>query len=253
MSRVGDQQARARRAGNYGVDAPYVPAGLGVGGLALLGLAKLGTAHRAGPVAVMSCAIGGLWFLGSASSYLYTTRVGKFARWASLIGDLRLRGDEVALDMGCGRGAVLLALAKSLPRGRVVGVDLWHTSDQSGNSVDVTRRNATLEGVADRVTLENADMRDLPFADAMFDLVVSSLAIHNIPDAAGRARAVAEATRVLKPGGRLLIADIRATGEYRDRLRTLGLSDATTRGLGWRFWYGGPWVATTVACATKPA
>jgi SAM-dependent methyltransferase len=55
--------------------------------------------------------------------------------------------------------------------------------------------------------------------------VVSSLAIHNIPDAAGRAKAIAEAVRVLRPGGQLLIADIRAAGEYRDTLRQMGLAD----------------------------
>lgn len=91
------------------------------------------------------------------------------------------------------------------------------------------------------------------FADDTFDLVVSSLAIHNIADVAGRAQAVAEAARVLKPRGRLLITDIRATAAYRDQLRRLGWTDVTTRGLGLRFWYGGPWMATTLVRATKPA
>ncbi len=250
---AGDRPARLRRVGDYGVDAPYVPAALGVGGLALLGLAGLDAAHHAGAVAVVLCTIGGLWFLACAAGYLYTTRAGKFAVWFGLLRGLRLRGDEVALDMGCGRGAVLLTLAQLLPRGRAVGVDRWKTADQSGNSIDVTRRNADLEGVADRVEVETADMRDLPFGDATFDLVVSSLAIHNIPGAAGRVRAVAEAARVLKPGGQLLIADIRATGAYRDHLRQLGWADVTTRGLGWRFWYGVPWMATTLVHATKPA
>ena len=82
--------------------------------------------------------------------------------------------------MGCGRGAVLLMAAQHLTTGRAVGVDLWRTVDQSGNSAEATRRNAVAEGVADRVELHTADMTALPFEGNSFDLVLSSLAIHNI-------------------------------------------------------------------------
>ena len=90
-----------------------------------------------------------------------------------------------------------------------------------------------------------------PFPDASFDLVLSSLAIHNIEDAAARQKAIDEAVRVLKPGGRLAIADFRATAGYASRLRELGIKDVARRGLGWRMWYGGPWAATTLVTATK--
>src|SRR5262249_12529316 len=119
-------------------------------------------------------------FLANASSFLYATRRGKFKVWNRVLDDLRLRGDERVLDMGCGRGAVLIAVAKRLTTGRATGIDLWSTSDQSGNARDVTLQNATLEGVRDRIDVETGDMRSLPFADRSFDLVVSSLAIHNI-------------------------------------------------------------------------
>ena len=109
-----------------------------------------------------------------------------------------LRGDEMVLDMGCGRGAVLTAVARRLTTGRVTGVDIWSTTDQSGNAKDVTLRNASLEGVSDRVRIETADMRELPFPDATFDLVVSSLAIHNIRSNADRKRAISEGFRVLE-------------------------------------------------------
>jgi ubiquinone/menaquinone biosynthesis C-methylase UbiE len=95
-------------------------------------------------------------------------------------------------------------------------------------------------------------MRSLPFEDNSFDLVVSSLAIHNIRESAGRLKAIAEAVRVLRPGGRLLIADIRATRQYQAQLVKLGMSAITRRGLGWRFWWGGPWAATRLVQATKP-
>ncbi|HEX5506684.1 MAG TPA: class I SAM-dependent methyltransferase [Thermomicrobiales bacterium] len=242
---------RFRRDGEYGFDAPYAPIGLGLGGVAFLVGAVLNATQGVVGAAIVLL-LAAVWMFLSTASYIYTTRRGKFAVWAELLASLRLRGDERLLDLGCGRGAVLLMAAQLLPRGEAVGVDLWKTSDQSGNDPAVTRRNAAAEGVAGRVALETADMRALPFADGTFDLVVSSLAIHNIPAAPERAKAVAEAARVLKPGGRVVIADIRAADEYAAELRRLGLRDVALRPLGWRFWYGGPWVAARLVTATKP-
>src|SRR5205085_10830956 len=145
------------------------------------------------------------------AAYLYASLRGKVVVWADVLDRLDLRGGERILDLGCRRGAVLLLAAQHLPTGRAVGVDLWRRVDQSGNSPDATRRNALAEGVADRVELHTADMTALPFGDDSFDVVVSSLAIHNIPGRAGREKAVSEAVRVLRPGGRLLIADVRGT------------------------------------------
>jgi SAM-dependent methyltransferase len=244
---------RAHRRGEYGVDAPTVPAVFVAAGIATLALAAVGALLVHSVAMTVICAILSAYLLLGAASYLYTTRAGKFAVWARLIGELPLRGDERVLDLGCGRGAVLLLVAQALPAGTAVGVDLWKTGDQSGNAPDVTRRNAVAEGVADRVELQTADMRELPFADASFDLVVSSLAIHNIHAPDGRERAIDEAVRVLKPGGRLLIADILATADYAARLRERGMADVALRGLGWRFWYGGPWMPTRLVRATKPA
>ena len=192
-----------------------------------------------------------VFFLANAASFLHTTRRGKFLEWERILDRLRLRGDERVLDMGCGRGAVLTAVARRLTTGRAAGVDIWSTRDQSGNARDVTVRNAALEGVGDRVEIETGDMRALPFPDATFDLVVSSLAIHNIRSNADRRQAVAEGFRVLKPGGRMVIADIRATRVYADALRTLGASNIERRRLGWRFWWGNPFACTTLLTASK--
>ncbi len=231
--------------GDYGVDAPYVPV-LMLAGVAALGIigALVGSA---GP------AIGGLGLLLSAASYLFATRSGKFTLWQRLLGDLGLTGDEQVLDMGCGRGAVLVMAARLLPRGRATGVDLWSRSDQSGNAEQTTLSNAELEGVGDRVEVHTGDMTRLPFDPAAFDVVLSSLAIHNISDPAGRRRAVDEAARVLRPGGKLVITDIKATADYAEALRRLGMSEVSRRRLGWRGWFGGPWVATSVVTARKPA
>ena len=190
--------------------------------------------------------------VATAVFYLHTTRVGKFHAWARVLDELALHGDETVLDLGCGRGAVLLAAAKRLPRGRAIGVDLWR-ADQSGNSPEQTLTNAALEEVADRVEVHTADITELPFDDGSVDVVVSSLVIHNLPDRAAREAAMREAARVLRPGGRLAIADLWATRQHAAQLREMGWTDVERRNLGWRMWWGGPWLPTHVVTATKPA
>jgi ubiquinone/menaquinone biosynthesis C-methylase UbiE len=182
---------------------------------------------------------------------MYATRSGKFVVWDRVLRDLRLAGDETVLDLGCGRGAVLLAAAKRLPRGRAIGVDLWQ-ADQTDNSEQATLANAVAEDVVDRIELHTADMTGLPFPDESVDVIVSNLAIHNIPGHAGRREALDEAVRVLRPGGRLAIADLWETRQHADRLRELGWLDVRRRNLGWRMWYGGPWFSTRLVTATKP-
>jgi arsenite methyltransferase len=204
-------------------------------------------------ISVLAPGFTALWLFLNAGTFVYTTRAGKFAVWADLLDRLDLKGDERLLDIGCGRGAVLLMAAQRLPRGRAVGVDVWSSTDQSGNAEEVTRKNAALEGVTERIELHTADMRRLPFDDGSFDVVVSSLAIHNVPGAGERAKALREAARVLKPGGKLAIADIRHTRAYARELAACGLKLTERRSLGYRFWYGaGPWAATRLVAAIKP-
>ena len=153
--------------------------------------------------------------------------------------------------MGCGRGAVLTAVARRLTTGAVTGIDIWSAKDQSGNSKEVTLRNASLEGVGDRVEIETEDMRALTYPDETFDLVVSSMAIHNIPENTERKRAITEGFRVLKPGGRMVITDIHATEDYAEVLQELGASNVERRRLGPGFWWGNPFVGATLLTASK--
>ena len=216
-----------RRRGSYGIDAPFAPVFM-----AALAALEVALAVISGSVRPLMAALFILAFLGF---YLYTTLRGKFVVWADLLDGIKLRGDERILDLGCGRGAVLLMAAQHLTTGRAVGVDLWRKVDQSGNSAQATQRNAVAEGVADRVELHTADMRALPFEDNSFDVVLSSLAIHNIGGRAGREKAIREAVRVLRPGGRLMIADVRATRQHQAQLAKLGMKDVARRRLGGLF------------------
>jgi SAM-dependent methyltransferase len=255
LHNAGDAQEQdvpvERPRGDYGYDAPAVPVIFLLVAVAAAGLGSWATLTHRG--SLMAVGFGNAaWFGLSAASYLYTTRRGKLAVWGELLDGAGLRGDEKLLDVGCGRGAVLLLAARRLPMGRVTGIDLWSTTDQSGNAEATTRANAAAEGVSERVELVTGDMRKLPFPDGAFDVVVSSLAIHNVPDAAGRKAAVEEIARVLRKGGLALLADYRNTADYQRVLRETLATTVERRNLGWRFWYGGPHAATRLVTFRKP-
>jgi len=230
----------ALRRPRYGVDAAPVPAVLSAAGVACcLAAAR----RRPGRIAM---AAAGTVLLANAGVYLHTTLRGKLRIWERELDRAGLQGNEQLLDLGCGRGAVLIAAARRLPTGRAVGVDLW-TRDQSGNSREATLANAAAAGVADRVEVHTADMTALPFPDGSFDVVTSALAIHNIPASEGRYRAVDEAMRVLRPGGQLLIADPWPMA----RKYAAHIGQGTLRPLGPGYWYGGPWLGITLLHAVK--
>ncbi len=236
--------------GDYGFDSPLIPIGLTIAAVVAGCVAVILFASSRPWLADFSLAIAVVFAL-STISFVWTTRRGKFIVWDELLDTLALRGDERLLDVGCGRGMVLILAAKRLPAGRAVGIDLWSATDQSGNREEATLRNAELEGVRDRIELRTADMRQLPFPDQSFDVVTSSLAIHNIKDAQGRAQALAEILRVLKAGGTAMIADILHTADYQRYFSSQPGTKAERHRLGWRFWYGGPQIATALVKVRK--
>src|SRR3954462_5334158 len=117
------------RRGAYGFDAPYAPLLMALGGVCMLALLVLrlwdseGVAVMPHRISTAALGVGALWLFLNAGFFVYTPRAGKFAVWAELLDRLELKGDEGLLDIGCGRGAVLLMAAQRLPRGRAVGVD----------------------------------------------------------------------------------------------------------------------------------
>jgi SAM-dependent methyltransferase len=235
---------------DYGIDAPTVVRNLAGAGLLLL-IASAGTAallrlHIVAPspltrilsmnglVTAIICLVMACWMIAS-SKWLKR----KVAR--ALLDSRDWRGDEAVLDIGCGRGLVAVAAARRVPRGKVTGVDIWQEVDLGGNSPEAISANAGAAGVADRLAVDTGDARALPYPDASFDVVASMTAIHNIPGADGRRAAIAEAWRVTRPGGQILIFDIRHARSYAAQLRALGAEVKLTGPIllwgpiGWRF------------------
>jgi len=223
---------------DYGIDAPPVIRNLllvaGTAAAAAVLLHFLGVAAPVGVPLREILLIAALNFSAVAAAMVWYSKVGKVRGRERLLDLIPWRGDETVLDVGCGRGLFLIGAAKRLTTGRAVGIDLWQNEDLSGNRPEATVENARREGVADRVEVRDGDARQLPFPDASFDVVVSSLALHNIYDRQGREQAVREIARVLKPGGRVVIVDIRHTNEYARVLAASGLTEVrrSTSGLG---------------------
>src|SRR5262245_46222297 len=224
---------------DYGLDAPGVVRNLLVAAAAGL---TLGAGRAAGlwsavvslgPVKVALAPMGlsvGLGCLAMGIWMVWTSKVGKVRERERLLDRVPWTGRERVLDVGCGRGLMLVGAAKRLTTGRATGVDIWQAEDLPGNRPEATLENASREGVADRVEVKTADMRELPFPDASFDVVVSNAAIHNLYAAPDRARAIREIARVLKPGGRAVIDDIRHGREYANGFTAAGCSRVESLG-----------------------
>jgi ubiquinone/menaquinone biosynthesis C-methylase UbiE len=165
---------------------------------------------------------------------IWCSRYGKLRARDRLLDGLGLTGHENLLDVGCGRGLLLIGAARRLPKGRAVGVDLWSQVDLYDNSASASFANAAAEGVPERVEVHEADMRKMPFANASFDAVVASLSIHNIYSVEGRREAIVEIVRVLKPGGKVALMDIWHVREYAAGLLGAGMNDVKVSGLS--FW-----------------
>src|SRR5258708_20293942 len=223
----------SRQTPNYGLDAgAAVRAMFIVGQAAAIGgflivrwtlIRHLGMAY--------TLQIFGFCCLILASLMFASSRFGKFRARDRILARLKLRGDEAVLDVGCGHGLLLIAAAKLLPRGHAVGIDLWSQWEQSDNSREATLRNAALEGVAQRVSVHDGDMRKLPFAVRTFDATVAHFAIHNVRGREGRREAIREIVRTLKQGGQVAISDIFSIDLYAAELRKSHMTDVEISGL----------------------
>jgi SAM-dependent methyltransferase len=116
-----------------------------------------------------------------------------------------VRGDDdLILDAGCGAGRTTIALRRGLRNGRVVAVDRFDADYIDGGGRDLIARNLAAADLSDRVSVQTADLINLPFKDATFDGAVSTNVFDHL--GADKPAALREAFRVLKPGARFLMA-----------------------------------------------
>ncbi|MCO5578259.1 hypothetical protein L7F22_032098 [Adiantum nelumboides] len=139
-----------------------------------------------------------------------------------------------ALDIGCGSGMLLNAVAMRLKKEHTgdsaIGVDLWLDGD--GKCMSSTLQTAALEQVHQYVMCKTGDPRSLPFEDDQFDLVVSALCLHKLGSDCGprsteacyeRLKGLEELVRVLKPGGQAVVWDLCHVLEYASKLEDLNM------------------------------
>lgn len=134
------------------------------------------------------------------------------------------------LDVGCGSGALTIAVAKRNPHGTVTGIDRWG-AEYASFSKRLCEDNAKAEGVAERTAFAQGDALKLDFPDGIFDTVTSNYVYHNIPSR-DRQAILLETLRVLKKGGTFAIHDIFSKDKYGDmqsfvkKLKDLGYEHA---------------------------
>lgn len=180
--------------------------------------------------------------------YFLYVKIGKFLIRDRLLSMVHWSGNETVLDVGTGRGLLMVGAAKKAVHGKSIGIDIWRQEDMQDNSYQNTMRNVRLEGVEERVELRNEDVRELSFTDNFFDVILSNLCIHNIDDAEGRDQALKEIARVLKPGGVALICDILHFRHYAEVFKAEGL---VAEILDWHLLEGFPWQRTVMASKPK--
>ena len=121
---------------------------------------------------------------------------------------LALEGDERVLDAGAGSGYYSLNLARQLPRGQVVALDI------SPTMLDILARGAKRRKLQKRIAIREGDCGAIPLADAEMDNAITVAVWHHVPDSQ---LAVRELFRVLKPGGKVVAVDWIASGGHHHR------------------------------------
>jgi arsenite methyltransferase len=117
---------------------------------------------------------------------------------------------ETVLDIGCGAGTDLLLAARRVgPNGHAIGIDMTEAM------LDRVRGSAAAVGLTN-VQVRRADATSLPLADASVDVVISNGVLNLVPE---KEKAFAEIRRVLRPGGRLQLADIVLDAELGEDVR----------------------------------
>jgi arsenite methyltransferase len=236
---------------SYGVDAPNVIRNMFIAGalflIVALAFPRVTIAHIEfvlNPGFLWPA----LWFIFFGGLMLLYSLVGKFRHRDRILAKVSWTGAENVLDVGTGRGLLLIGAAKLLTTGRATGIDIWNEEDLSGNGPEGLKANIALEGVGAKTTIISEDARRMSFPDGTFDVVLSNLCLHNIYEKPGRAKACGEIVRVLKPGGVAVISDYKLMKEYAAAFTRAGLK-VEMHPLDWT----GTWPPLRILVARKPA
>ena len=108
-----------------------------------------------------------------------------------LLDDIEIKGDEFLLDVGCGNGILILEAAKRLRSGKATGIDIW-VETAGGHKAETFLKNAELAGVADKVSLQNKDVRKLSYRDESFNIIISGLTMHHLAPGASTLQSLNE-------------------------------------------------------------
>lgn len=216
----------------YGFDAPGIMVGMFLAGSALAFIAWIL------PSQVLGLKINFIAYLFSLLAVVATVLsfmmliYGLFTKRRIrdyILDQVSWRGDEKILDIGTGRGLLMIGAAKRLTIGKAIGIDIWSAKDLSGNTQQNTLANIAIEGVQDRTELRNMDARKLEFPDQSIDIILSLFCIHNIEDKADQENALKEIVRVVKPGGKVIIGEWMPTHGYAKFLADEGLVVESSR------------------------
>ena len=230
----------------------WMPKGMILGALAVavvfcIATVIIGVASVVGKVVLVLtilCALMALWMflMHRAFSYNGTRQMSKqiIEGVASYV---KIPDGGKCLDVGCGSGALSIAVAKRNPNAQVIGIDRWG-KEYASFSKNLCESNSAAEGVSN-TSFQQGDACKLDFPDETFDAVTSNYVYHNIPSK-DRQAILLETLRTLKKGGTFAIHDIMSNSKYGDmesfvkKLKDMGYEEVklvdTTNGMFMSKW-----------------
>ena len=215
----------------YGIDEPRTLIELAAAGILsvvaglLIATDTVSTNPRAADTALLVGPGVGFLILVVVVALYWSSRLGKVREMTKIVSDVPWGGEEVVLDLGCGRGLATVMAAKKLKTGYAVGIDTWSKARVSGNNPLSVLANAAQEKVGSKVSAVKGFSGRLPLADNSVDVILSGLAVHSLAPRKERQVLFKEMARVLKEGGRVAILDAGNGNEYSVLLDKTGMRD----------------------------